>query len=100
MLLIYTEIISKLLTLASPQAVIAEKRIRHLLRLTGLVSKSRFVSTGHLGMAVECAVGLEIRLPESVLAVTQINLRIVVVIGLATSLSFIFYYNLLTLNLN
>ena len=90
MLLIYTEIISKLLTLASPLAVIAEKRIRHLLRLTGLVSSSRFVSTGHLGMAVKCADGLLMRFPGSVLAVTQINLRIVVVIDLATSLSFIF----------
>ena len=90
MLLIYTEIISKLLTLASPLVVIAEKRIHHLSRLTGLVSWSRFVSTGHLGRAVECAVGLESHFPESVLAVTQINLRIVVVIGLATSLGFIF----------
>ena len=79
MLLIYTQIISKLLTLVSPLVVIARKRIHLTSNLTDLILKPRFVSTGHLGLTLDCTVGLEVLFLGSVLVVAQPVLRNVVV---------------------
>ena len=79
MLLIYTQIISKLLTLVSPLVVIARKRIHLTSSLTDLILKPRFVSTGHLGLTLDCTVGLEVLFLGSVLVVAQSVVRNVVV---------------------
>ena len=55
---IYTEIISKLLTLWRLQVVIARKKSRLFSCLTQVHLKPLSVSTGHLGQSIDSPVGL------------------------------------------